>query len=147
MPDALTTQSIEGFYQRWSPRAFAFARHMFGDDAGAEHALQEAFRAYAERDLPSDQPEIPAFLFLFVLDGARKSAPQRTITTENPTLPEALLGIPVIDRAVFILRSVMDWDELLVGEIVELPVHEVRKRWIQALRAIRALMKKQPNEK
>lgn len=140
MLGALTTQGIEGFYQRWSPLALAFARHLFGDERQAELALEQAFQGYVERELPLDEPGTPAFLFVFVLDRARRDATERIPTTNNATLPEALLGLPLLERAVFILRSVMDWDEWLVGEIVELPIQEVRRRWLEALKRLRALM-------
>jgi len=142
--DALTTQSIEGFYKRWSPQAFAFARHLFGDGNRAERALQEAFHTYIEWELPLDEADPPAFLFLFVLDYARKDAPEQTSTKQHLALPEALLSIPATERAVFILQAVMGWDDLLVGETVELPVQEVRKHMMKALRALRALMSKSP---
>ncbi len=142
MLETLTKRGVHRFYQRWSPRVFAFCRLLFGDEAEAGKAVKEAFHAYFERDLPLDWAGLPTFLFVFALDGAKNRVQERTGTAEGLQFEEALLFLPIRDRAVFILRNVMDLEEVVVGEIVEIPAHEVRKRWMRSLMRMRELQAK-----
>lgn len=138
----LTKRSVRRFYKQWSPKVFAFCQLLFTDQAEAEKATAWAFHAYVERDLPLEWAGIPAFLFMFALDHARNGAPQGTTAPQALRLEDAILALPVKDRAVFILRNVMDFEEFVVGEIAEIPVNEVRRRWMRSLRCVREWLPK-----
>lgn len=140
--EMLTKRAVRRFYRQWSPRVFAFCRLLFGDEAQAENATQTAFQGYLERDLPLEWVGIPAFLFMFALDHARNGMPPRTTAPQALRLEDAILALPVKDRAVFILRNIMDFEEFVVGEIAEIPVNEVRRRLVRSLRCVRELLTK-----
>jgi hypothetical protein len=133
-----TEKHIHKFYARWSPALLAFCQLLVDQDADAERSVIEAFQAYASRDLDFDLMVLPALLFTFALDGAKKGGiPLRAKTPETKTLRQALVQLPWKERAVFALRSVLGLEEELVGEIVEIPMQEVRRIWMKALLQLR----------
>lgn len=136
-----TEKRMRKFYMRWSPLLLAFCQLLLEQDADAERSVLEAFQAYASHGLEFDLVLLPALLFTFALDSAKKGRiPMRTQTTEIKTLRHALVQLPWKERAVFALRSVMGLEEELVGEIVEIPMQEVRRIWMKALLQMREVL-------
>ena len=92
-------------------------------------------------DLELVLTRVPAFLFMFALDHAKSVNGSVVTGSAKPSnLKEALLLLPFRERSVFVLRSVLQMDEALVGEIVEIPLREVRKVWMKALSRIRDVL-------
>ncbi len=48
--------------------------------------------------------------------------------------------LPWKERAVFSLRSVMSLDDMTISEIVEIPIREVRRIWMNSLVRLRELL-------
>lgn len=115
---------------------------LFGDQGEAEKATEEAFHAYVERDLTLEWAGIPAFLFMCALDRAKNPALERTAAPHALRLEDAIFSLPVKDRAVFILRNIMELEKFVVGEIAEIAVNEVRRIWMRSLRCVRELLTK-----
>lgn len=141
MLEARTEKEVHKFYAKWGPKLCGFCRLLLGDDAQAEKAMEQGFLDYVTRDLEVDCDGMPTLLFTFALDAARKSwSSNGEAPVKTNQLNQAILSLPIAERAVFILRSVMGLDEEVVGEIVEIPFQDVRKRWMGSLRHIRTLL-------
>lgn len=122
----------------------AFCQLLVDQDADAERSVIEAFQAYASLGLDFDLMVLPALLFTFALDGAKKR--EISVQAKSPgtkTLRQALVQLPWKERAVFALRSVLGFEEELVGEIVEVPMQEVRRIWMKALLQLRKALPKE----
>jgi DNA-directed RNA polymerase specialized sigma24 family protein len=136
-------RQIEKFYAAWSPSLLAFCCLLLGEGSDAERTVVEAFQAYLGRGLDLDFGRLPAFLFIFAIDAAKRAAfPATPETAEARRLQDAVVLLPWRERAVFALRSTMGLDDMVVGEIVEIPVQEVRRIWMRALFRLRELLPK-----
>jgi len=114
-----------------------------GEGAEAERISVEAFQAYLSRDLELDLVRLPSLLFMFALDAAKSSAITGPAElTEVRKLQDAVVRLPWKERSVFALRTVMGLDDMLIGEIVEVPFREVRRIWMKALFRLRELLRK-----
>jgi hypothetical protein len=66
-------KQIEQFYAKWSPALLAFCCLLLGEGSEAEQTTVEAFHAYLSRGLDLDVSGLPAFLFLFAIDAAKRA--------------------------------------------------------------------------
>jgi|SRR5579885_2505414 len=136
-------RQIEKFYAAWSPRLLAFCCLLLGEGSDAERTVVEAFQAYLSRGLDLDFVGPPAFLFIFAMDAAKRAAiPATPEPAEARRLQDAVVLLPWRERAVFALRSAMGLDDMVVGEIAEIPVQEVRRIWMSAMFRLRKLLPK-----
>jgi DNA-directed RNA polymerase specialized sigma24 family protein len=134
---------IQKFYAKWSSRGPALCRLLLGDDAGAERTCAEAFHGYLTRGLDVDLVRLPPMLLTFAIDVAKtQEVPATAATRETRTLADAVVFLPWQERAVFLLSNVMGLQDLLVGEIVEIPAQEVRRMGMSALFRLRELLPK-----
>jgi hypothetical protein len=141
---ATNEKELREFYTKWSPLVFRVCRLFLGNDAEAEKATEAGFLTYFERELDLDRVALPILLLIFALEAGKRYCASIAKRPDPPTeLGEAILLLPCDERAVFILRNIAGLDELTVGEIVELPIPEVRKRWFQSLMHLRELMPKE----
>jgi hypothetical protein len=134
-------QKLKKFYTAWSPAVLAFACLLLGEGLDAERTTVDAFQAYVSRGLELDVLQLPVLLLIYALDAARKTiAPA---TSNGPyRLQEAIVSLPWKERAVFALRGALGQDDMTISEIVEIPVQEVRKVWMNALIRLRELLPK-----
>lgn len=136
-------QQIARFYKKWCPAVLAFCYLLLGKGAEAEQATVEAFTVYLRHELELDLTGLPTFLFLFAMDAAKRSVRSEKPESAKPgSLEEAVAVLPWKERSVFALRSVLRMDDMAIGEIVEIPVREVRKLWMSALYQLRELLPK-----
>jgi DNA-directed RNA polymerase specialized sigma24 family protein len=136
-------RQIQKFYGTWSPRVFAFSCLLLGEGAEAERTSVEAFQAYLTRGLELDLVQVPSLLFMFALDAAKKS-PLTTPAemSEVRKLQDVVVLLPWRERSVFALRGAMGLDDMLISEIVEVPLPEVGKIWMKALFRLHELLYK-----
>ena len=136
-------KQIEKFYAKWSPALLAFCCVLLGEGSEAEQTTVEAFHAYLSRGLDLDVSGLPAFLFLFAIDAAKRATLPATERVEPVRrLEEAVVLLPLKERSVFALREVMGADDMVVSEITEIPVREVQRVWMNALLRLRQLLHK-----
>lgn len=141
MIPARSEDEIYNFYTAWSRAVFGFCRLLCGDDQKAEGVAQKAFHEYLRRGLGTDPDRTPALLFTYALEAARETCPASGLTLATTSqLREAVLFLPIEERAVFVLRDVMDLDEAIVGKIIDIPIQEVGKRRIRSLLRLRQVM-------
>ena len=133
-------KEIRRFYTKWSPRVLAFCCLMPGNKADGEQSCIAGFRAYVGRTLDLDLRRLPTLLFTFARDGKKPTYGSSRKRQRRQQAPGALLLLPWQTWAVFVLRTVMQMDGLTVGEIVEIPVHEVRRFQMSALLQLRKLL-------
>ena len=67
---------------------------------------------------------------------------QQVRNLEHITCEMPCCSFPWKERAVFALRGTMDLDDMTISEIVEVPVQEIRKFWMNALFRLRELLPK-----
>lgn len=134
-------QKIKKFYTAWSPTVLAFACLLLGEGLDAERTTVDAFQAYVSRGLELNVLQLPVLLLIYALDAARKTIPPAT-SNDPYRLQEAVVSLPWKERAVFALHGVMGQDDMTISEIVEIPVQEVRKVWMNALIRLRELLPK-----
>ena len=134
-------KQIQKFYRKWSPGVLAFCCLLLGEGSNAERSAVEAFQAYLSRGLELEFVQLPTLLFLFALEAAKGSAaatPMASIGVSR--LQDGVALLPRKERAVFSLRSAMDLDDLTISEIVEIPIREVRRIWMNSLVRLRELL-------
>ena len=133
--------AIQNFYQRWSPRVYGFCCLLIGDETSAEAVTAGAFRSYTGRGLELDLVKLPEELLALAWDLSKQSATREAKSNvSSEKLNEAILRLPLEERAVFILRSVMAIDELDAGSILGLPVAALRRTWFRAMLELRKLL-------
>ena len=136
-------KQIEKFYAKWSPALLAFCCLLLGEGSEAEQTTVEAFHAYLSRGLDLDVSGLPAFLFLFAIDAAKRTTVPGTARVEPVRrLEQAVVLLPLKERSVFALRSVVHLDDMAISEVVEIPVREVQRVWMSALLRLRQLLHK-----
>jgi DNA-directed RNA polymerase specialized sigma24 family protein len=137
-------RKIEKFYAAWSPSVLALCFLLAGEGADAERTTGQAFHAYLSRGLELDVWQLPALLLIYALDAAKRNAPATPLEAkETPRLQEAIVLLPWKERAVFALRSAMGFEDMTIGEVVEIPVQEVLRIWMKALFRLRELLPKE----
>jgi len=134
-----TEKQIKKFYAKWSPSVLAFCCVLLGNGSDAEKMAVEAFQGYLGRDLDLDFVKVPALLFIFAIEAARKLAlPRHAGSIE--ALQDAVVFLPWKERGVFALRGPLGFEDGLVSEIVEIPIREVSRMWISSLFCLRTLL-------
>lgn len=132
--------AIQKFYQRWSPKVFGFCRLLLGEGISAEAVTASAFRAYLERELDLDVLRMPEELLAFAWDLSRQCPEPSEKPATNGSLSDAILLLPLEERAVFVLRSILAVDELDAGSILGLPLATLRRTWFRAVRHLREFL-------
>lgn len=136
---AVDEQDFHEFYQRWNASVYSFCRMFLGADEPAEIATQEAFVSYVREREPLATDQLPRRLFRNAvaesvrLDGGAPRFP----ATED--LEDVLPLLAPTDRAIFILRSVLDITMRDTADILQMPVERVNEGWIKASLFLRDL--------
>ena len=134
-------KQIQKFYGKWSPGVLAFCCLLLGEGSDAERSAVEAFQAYLSRGWISSSCSCPHCWFLFALEAAKRSAAATPVVTSGVRrLQDGVALLPWKERVVFSLRSVMSLDDMTISEIVEIPIREVRRIWMNSLVRLRELL-------
>ncbi len=136
-------KEVHDFYDRWSIPVFRFCRVFLGDEGRGEEATAEAFLVYLRGDHALEQNHALILLLRFAVDTVRdRASPSVSRKPDDQTLKSALLLLPCEQRAVFILRNVLQLDTASVAFATRLPVETVRELWFRSLMSIRELLSK-----
>jgi RNA polymerase sigma-70 factor (ECF subfamily) len=141
----LTDQRVSDVLERERGRLFAIAYGMLGSSVEAEHVVQEVFARWHEADrsaVRSPAALLTTMVTRLAIDRLR-SAERRRVEYVGPWLPEPLVSefdpaevvseaeqlslallatlerLNPIERAVFLLRDVFDFDYAEIAEIVD----------------------------
>ena len=111
----LSAMQRENFCHRWKNEVVAFCRMFLGLIVPAENVACEVLVKFSGRsDASNNDSEVEPRLIAMAMDVMKKSpiADQESVKAEQATpLGRALLGLPSLERAVLIMRSLlrMDW--------------------------------------
>lgn len=141
MNDETPEKQVRDFYRRWNKQVFAFCRLFLGDEERGQKAAREAFLAYVRQRLPLASDRLPMDLLRCALGVVRDlcalADPQKAA---HETLEHAILLLPCEQRAVFILRNVLNVDTVAVAVVTRLPVEQVRRLWMESMLAVREML-------
>lgn len=141
MTEGRSEKYIQDFYRRWSRPVFAFCRLFLGDEERGEATTREAFLAYFKQGFPLGFDQLPPALLRCAHDVVKdKCALVDPLKATNRALEHAILLLPCDQRAVFILRNVLNVDTPSVAVVTGLPSEQVRHLWIQSLLVVRELL-------
>lgn len=131
-------KEVRAFYDRWKVPVFSFCRLFFGDKERANEATVEAFLSYLRADFPLEAVSLPDSLLRSAVDAVRRRCSLRSPEqADGKTVESAILLLPCDQRAVFILRNVLEIPERSVAAATGLPAEQVHTLWIQALMRVR----------
>ena len=125
-------QDFNDFYQHWGPSVFSFCHMFLGDEQQAELATQNAFVEYVRGRYPFELESLPRNLVRFALREALKLAPPSPRFPDTEELEGVLSMLEPADRAVFILRTVLDLPLHEVANITQLTNEQVNESWMKA---------------
>jgi DNA-directed RNA polymerase specialized sigma24 family protein len=141
MNEETPEKQVRDFYRRWNKQVFAFCRLFLGDEERGQKAAREAFLAYFRQRLSLASDQLPMDLFRCALGVVRdQCALADPHKAADETLEHAILLLPCEQRAVFILRNVLNVDTVAVADVTRLPVEQVRRLWMESMLAIRELL-------
>jgi DNA-directed RNA polymerase specialized sigma24 family protein len=137
----LNEYEAQDFYKRWSTTVFTFARLFLGEEEVAEEATQQAFVTFLSEQNPDlDLNRIPLRLLRKALDAARgNSSVSRPSFPDTDEMEDMVKLLPTEERAVFILRSVLDLEFPQVSVVTALPMDRVQQLWSESLLHVRDL--------
>ena len=136
-------KEVHAFYRQWASPVFDFCRLFDGDPVRAEEATAEAFLNYLRRGFALDLDRLPDLLLRSAVDACKhRCFPRNRETLAGRDLWSAILLLPCDQRAVFILRDVLEMDEEATAVAIGLPRQQVRELRLQSLLGVRELLSK-----
>jgi len=134
----LDVDSIRAFYDRWSITIFRLCELLVGARDRAEKVTEVAFLTYFRAGPVLDSPAVPAGLLRHALEAARSAVAEQKGPVQD--LRSAIRCLPFEERAVFILRSVLEFDFGWIAEVTGSKGEHVRRTWIQSLMLLRQFL-------
>jgi DNA-directed RNA polymerase specialized sigma24 family protein len=129
---AIDEQDFHEFYQRWNRSIYGFCRMFLGEDEPAELATQEAFVQYVREQEPLIVSKLPRKLMRNAIAESIKLDRKEPRFPDTDELEDILPLLPPSDRAVFILRSTLDFSAVDAAGVLQLPIESVNESWIKA---------------
>jgi hypothetical protein len=130
----------QDFYKRWSTTVFTFARLFLGEEEVAEEATQQAFVTFLSEQPDLDLNRIPLRLLRKAFDAVRaNSSVSRPTFPDTDEMEDMVKLLPIDERAVFILRSVLDLEFPQVSVVTALSMDRVQQLWSESLLHVRDL--------
>ena len=126
-----SVESVRVFYDRWSRTVFRFCQLFVGDRDRAEKATEVAFLKHYRAGPDLDLDVVPVSLLRQALQAVRSACGSNGIPVQD--LRTAILCLPFEERAVFILRSVLDFDFGKIAEVTACKEEQVKRAWVQGL--------------
>src|SRR6266478_596799 len=135
----LNEQDVREFFEQWSTTVFTYCRLHMGAEEPAESAAHQAFVRYLseEPDL-SQENKIPLRLLRHTYQSCRAvgyTAMSRFPETEE--MEEMVKLLPPDERAVFILKSVLDLDFNQIAAVTGMTIEQVHRLWSESLLHVR----------
>src|SRR5436309_3128080 len=131
---------VQSFYNRWSSTVFTFTRLFLGEEQVAEEATHQAFVTFLSEQPELDLERIPLRLLRKAFDAARaNSSMSRPTFPDTDEMEDMVKLLPADERAVFILRSVLDLDFPQVSVVTALSMDRIQQLWSESLLHVRDL--------
>jgi hypothetical protein len=133
-------REVQNFYDRWSTTVFTFSRLFLGEEAVAGEATQQAFVNFLVEEPELDLDRIPLRLLRKAFDAVRaNSSVGRPSFPDTDEMEDMVKLLPTDERAVFILRSVLDLEFPQVSVVTALSMERVQQLWSESLLHVRDL--------
>jgi DNA-directed RNA polymerase specialized sigma24 family protein len=140
----LNEAEVQAFHERWGGSVLRFCRLFFGDDTRAREAAVEVFLIYLRAENSLDQDRIPVALLRTAVKVVRDRCMVNSARKgDDRSFPSAILALPCEQRAVFILRYVLQLDTATVASVAGVVEETVRKMSFQSLLKIRELLSRE----
>jgi DNA-directed RNA polymerase specialized sigma24 family protein len=130
--------AVREFYSRWSSTVFTLCRLFLGEEDAAEEATQQGFVNFFSEEEGLDLDRIPLRLLRRALLAARaNSSTARPGFPDTDEMEDMVKLLPQDERAVFILRSVLNLDFSQVTVVTGLSTEQVHRLWSESLLHVR----------
>ena len=137
MPE-LNEAEVRDFYSRWSSTVFTLSRLFLGEQEAAEEATQQGFVNYLGEVDRLEFERVPLRLLRKTLEAARgNSSAVRQAFPDTDEMEDMIKLLPQDERAVFILRSVLDLGFSDVTVVTGLSSEQVHRFWSESLLHVR----------
>lgn len=134
-------EEVRTFHDRWGGSVLRFCRLFYGDDTRAQEATIKVFLIYLRAENSLNQDRIAVALLRIAVKVVRdRCMVSSARKADDQSFPRAILALPCEQRAVFILRYVLQLDTATVASIAGVVEETVRKVSFQALLKIRELL-------
>ena len=131
-------ESIRAFYDRWSTTVFRFCELLLGDRDRSEKATEVAFLTFYRAGPDLDLQVLPSALLRHALQATRSVVDRPDGPVQD--LRSAILHLPLEERSIFILRSVLDFDFGSIATVTGCGEAHVKRIWFQALMQLREFL-------
>jgi DNA-directed RNA polymerase specialized sigma24 family protein len=126
-------------HERWRTLAFTFCDCFLGDKEKAATAAQDAFAAFLLDSRETRNDGVPLMLLRYAMGVALDRSSQDTALRASNELERTIPRLPPAERAVFILRGVLDLSPFEVALIGRTTSDEVHRLWTNSLLRLRDL--------
>jgi hypothetical protein len=133
-----SVENIRAFYDRWSRTIFRFCQLFVGDKDRAEKATEFAFLTYYRAGPVLDLEVVPVSLLRHALEATRSLGDGKETPAQD--LQSAILCLPFEERAVFILRGVLEFDFGKIADVTACREEQVKRTWVQGLARLREFL-------
>jgi len=124
---------IRTCHERWRTLAFTFCDCFLGDKEKAATAAREAFITFLLDSRETDHNRVPLMLLQCAISCALDQSSQETTPQATDELEKTIPRLPPAERAVFILRGILDLSPFEVAVIVGATSDEVHRFWTSSL--------------
>ena len=158
---AVVTDFDDFFAQHHQPIARALALTLHDDDLAAEAVAEGMTRAFQRWDDLAGYGNPPGWVYRVSLNWARsrrRRSWREVFRSEaadhsavpgaevDPGMADALAALPVEQRAVVVLRYLLDWSEIQTAEALQIPPGTVKSRLSRALDRLADVLKDNDDE-
>jgi DNA-directed RNA polymerase specialized sigma24 family protein len=134
---------IRACHARWRTLAFTFCDCFLGDKQKAATAAQDAFEAFLLDSRETGNNRVPLMLLRYAVSVALDQGSQETAPLATDELERTIPRLPPAERAVFILRGILDLSTFEVAIIGRTTSDEVHRLWTDSLLHLHDLWLKQ----
>ena len=126
-------------HERWRTLAFTFCDCFLGDKEKAATAAQDAFSAFLLDSRETSNRGTPLMLLQYAMGVALDQSSQETALAGSNELERTIPRLPPAERAIFILRGVLDLSPFEAAVIGRTTSDEVHRLWTDSLLHLRDL--------
>ncbi len=131
-------------YEQWRTLAFMFCDYFLGDKDKAATAARDAVAAFLLDCRETAGGQVPLTLLKYALGIVLQQSSDRTMPAKANALELAVPRLPAAERAVFILRGILNLSAFEVAVIGGTTSDEVHRLWTDSLLHLRALWIQKP---
>jgi len=128
-----SNNDIRACHEKWRTLAFTFCDCFLGDKQKAATATQDAFATFLLDSRETDHDRIPLKLLQYALGVALDQSSQEIGCLATDELEITIPRLPPAERAVFILRGILDLSPFEVAIIGRTTSDEVHRLWTASL--------------